>query len=132
MTVPEPQRPDLVVTSRSVSHGRPVTGTGFTLSATVSNDGDRSAPAATLRYYRSTDATISTSDAQVGTSRRGGVGRCGKQQHSVDLTAPGTLGTYYYGACVEAVADESDTTNNCSASVEVEGAGRRDGATRPA
>ena len=25
--------------------------------------------------------------------------------------------TYYYGACVDAVAGESDTTNNCSASV---------------
>ena len=28
-------------------------------------------------------------------------------------------GTYYYGACVDAVADESDTTNNCSPSVQV-------------
>ena len=38
---------------------------------------------------------------------------------SVDLTAPSTPGTYYYGACVDAVTDESDTTNNCSASVQV-------------
>ena len=28
-------------------------------------------------------------------------------------------GTYYYGACVDAVSDESDTTNNCSAAVTV-------------
>ena len=34
----------------------------------------------------------------------------------MDLTAPDTSGTYYYGACVDAVTDESDTTNNCSAS----------------
>ena len=37
----------------------------------------------------------------------------------MDLTAPSSPGTYYYGACVDAVTDESDTTNNCSASVQV-------------
>ena len=38
------------------------------------------------------------------------------------MTAPSTAGTYYYGACVDAVAGESDTTDNCSrqsATVEV-------------
>ena len=119
ITVPEPQRPDLAVMSPSVSHGRPVTGTGFTLSATVSNDGDRGASASTLRYYRSTDATITASDAPVGTNVVAELAAAGSSSHSVHLTAPGTPGTYYYGACVEAVADESDTTNNCSESVEV-------------
>ena len=33
--------------------------------------------------------------------------------------APSTPGTYYYGACVDAVTGESDTTNNCSGSVSV-------------
>ncbi len=36
-----------------------------------------------------------------------------------DLTAPDTAGTYYYGACVDSVSGESDTTNNCSVSVTV-------------
>ena len=40
---------------------------------------------------------------------------------SMQLTAPSTAGTYYYGACVDAVADESNTTNNCSLSVQVTG-----------
>ena len=119
VTVPEPQRPDLAVMSPAVSHGRPVTGTGFTLSATVSNDGDRGASASTLRYYRSTDATITASDASVGTNVVAELAAAGSSSHSVHLTAPGTPGTYYYGACVEAVADESDTTNNCSESVAV-------------
>jgi len=35
------------------------------------------------------------------------------------LIAPSTPGTYYYGACVDAVTGETDTTNNCSASVPV-------------
>ena len=37
----------------------------------------------------------------------------------MELTAP-AAGTYYYGACVDAVAGESDTANNCSASVQVD------------
>ena len=32
---------------------------------------------------------------------------------------PATAGTYYYGACVDTVAGESDTTNNCSTSVQI-------------
>ena len=119
VTVPEPKRPDLLVTSRSVSDGRPVTGTSFTLSATVGNDGDGTAAATTVRYYRSTDATITTSDTQVGTGAVAELAAAGSASQSVDLVAPSTQGTYYYGACVEAVADESDRTNNCSASVEV-------------
>ena len=43
----------------------------------------------------------------------------GSGDESIDLTAPSTAGTYYYGACVDSVSGESDTTNNCSASVEV-------------
>ena len=32
----------------------------------------------------------------------------------MELTAPSSPGRYYYGACVDAVPGESDTTNNCS------------------
>ena len=119
VTVPAPRRPDLVVTSPSVSDTRPVTGTSFTLSATVSNAGDGTAAATTVRYYRSTDATITTSDTPVGTDAVAELAAAGSGSQSVDLVSPSTQGTYYYGACVDAVADESDTTNNCSASVEV-------------
>ena len=119
VTVPEPRRPDLLVTLPSSSDGRPVTGTSFTLSATVRNDGDGTAAATTLRYYRSTDATITTSDREVGTGAVAELAAAGSGSQSVDLVAPSTQGTYYYGACVDAVADESDRTNNCSPSVEV-------------
>ena len=36
---------------------------------------------------------------------------------SLTLNAPTTPGTYYYGACADAVADETNTANNCSAAV---------------
>ena len=119
VTVPEPKYPDLMVGTPSVSDNGPAAGTSFTLSATVRNDGEGSSAAATLRYYRSTDATITTSDTEVGTDAVTGLAAAGSSDQSVDLTAPSSPGTYYYGACVDTVTDESDTTNNCSTSVEV-------------
>ena len=117
---PEPERhPDLMVTLPSVSDTGPAAGATFTLSATVRNGGDGSAEATVLRYYRSADATITRSDAEVGVTGIGALAASASSSESVELTAPATPGTYYYGACVEAVTDESDTTNNCSASVEV-------------
>ena len=117
---PPPTTPDLVVASPSVSDSGPATGASFTLSATVHNDGDGDAAATTLRYYRSSDPTITTSDAQVGTDAVAALTASGSGSESVDLTAPSSAGRYYFGACVDAVTGESDTTNNCSGSVQVD------------
>ena len=120
VTVPVPGRPELTVASPSVSKSNPVVGTAFTFSATVRNDGSEESPATTLRYYRSTDSDVTTSDTAVGTDAVGVLGASGSSAQSISLTAPSTAGTYYYGACVDAVTDESDNTNNCSASVKVD------------
>ena len=111
--------PDLVVESALVSNSGPTPGTKFTLSVTVHNDGDGASGVTTLRYYWSTDTTITTSDTAVGTDTVTGLAASGSASESVELTAPSNPGTYYYGACVDAVEEESDTTNNCSSSVEV-------------
>ena len=92
----------------------------FNLSATVSNDGDEGSAATALRYYRSTDATITTSDTEVGTDAVGVLSASGTSAESIGLTAPASAGRYYYGACVDAVSGESSTTNNCSSSVQVD------------
>ena len=112
------QQPDLAL-GASVSDNTPVVGATFTLSVTVQNDGDGASVATTLRYYRSMDATITISDTEVGTDTVAELAASGTSSVSVDVTAPAVAGTYYYGACVDAVADESDTSNNCSASVQV-------------
>ncbi|MDE3259941.1 MAG: hypothetical protein OYM47_19075 [Gemmatimonadota bacterium] len=109
--------PDLVVQSPSVSNSRVSAGATFTLGATVRNQGNGSSAATTLRYYRSTDATVSTSDVALGTDAVGGLATSGSSSQSIGLTAPSSSGTYYYGACVDAVSGESDTRNNCSAAV---------------
>ena len=119
---PDPE-PDLAVESVSVSDSSPSAGQSFTLNATVLNGGDASSPATTLRYYRSTNATISTSDTEVGTDAVGALAASGSSAESISLTAPSSAGTYYYGACADSVAGESETANNCSSGVRVEVAG---------
>ena len=111
--------PDLAVGSPSVSDSSPTSAATFSLSAAVRNDGDGAAAATTLHYYRSTDATITTADTSVGTDAVGGLAAAATSSESIDLTAPSSAGTYYYGACVDAVTGESDTTNNCSSAVSV-------------
>ena len=119
VTVPEPKRPDLVVTLPRVNDGGPAAGAEFTLSATVRNDGEGTAAGTTLSYYLSTDATITAADTSLETVAIAGLAGSGSSSQSVELTAPSRPGTYYYGACVDPVAGESDTTNNCSLSVQV-------------
>ena len=113
-------RPDLVAGSPNVDDATPEKGTTITLSATVSNTGDRASAATTLHFYRSTNLSIATTDTSVGSVAVGAIaagGNSGALSHS--LTAPPTAGTYYYGACVEVVSGESDTTDNCTQSVTV-------------
>ena len=118
---PEPAspQPDLVVESPAVSDGSPVAGASFSFSATVRNTGDGDAAATTLSIYRSEDDTITPSDEQVGAAAVPGLAASKSSPESVELSAPSSSGTYYYGACVHAVAEESDTTNNCSEAVPV-------------
>ena len=116
---PSQGQPELVVESPTVSNNAPVIGTNFDLSTTVTNLGDRESVPTTLRYYRSTDPVITTQDVPVGTMAIEPLAEVGSRSETVPLTAPPDPGTYYYGACVDAVAGESKTTNNCSPAVEV-------------
>ncbi len=125
--------PDLIVESPSVSDSSLTAGQSFTLSATVRNQGTGASASTTLRYYRSSDATISTSDTAVGTDSVSGLSASGTSAESISLNAPSSAGTYYYGGCVESVSGESDTDNNCSDGVRAVVAGSSssgDGNTR--
>ena len=107
--------PDLVASVTSVGDaGILYVGESFTINAEVYNQGTGPAASTTLRYYRSTDRTISTSDTLVGTDHVDPVPVSGTRPESISRTAPSRTGTYYYGVCVDPVAGESDTRNNCS------------------
>ena len=98
----------------AVSESAPAAGARFTLSASVRNQGAARSNSTTLRYYQSSDATVTIGDTEVGTDSVFGLAASWSGDESISLTAPSTSGTYYYGACVDAVSDELDTTNNCS------------------
>ena len=111
--------PDVAVDQPTVSDSSPTAGASFTLNATVRNRGDGAAGSTTLRYFQSTDSSITTSDTEVGTASVNSLSASGSSSETISLTAPSTPGTYYYGACVDAVSGESDTGNNCSTAVAV-------------
>ena len=110
--------PDLDV-SAAVSATTLAPGASFTLSATVRNRGWARSAAATLRYYRSADFTISASDTQVGTDAVADLATSGSSPESIGLRAPSSAGSYYYGACVDSVSGDGNTRNNCSDGVRV-------------
>ena len=116
---PLSQYPDLEVGMPTVDDSTLDTGSMFTLSATVRNDGGMPVQFTVLRYYRSSDATITIFDTEEGTDFVEALPAFGTSAESTELTAPSTAGVYYYGACVDPVTNESDTTDNCSASVRV-------------
>ena len=110
---------DLIVESPSVDNNTPGPGESFYLSATVRNQGGGRSSSTTLRYYQSTDETITTSDTEVGTDYVSRLDASESSEESARLSAPSSEGTYYYGACVEAASGESDTGNNCSSAVAI-------------
>ena len=112
--------PDLIVKSISlIGEATLVPGDNFRLNTTVQNQGIGESDSTALRYYRSSDATISGSDAEVGTDSVSALNADGTETGNISLTAPLAAGTYYYGVCVDSVAGESDTNNNCSQSVTI-------------
>ena len=112
--------PDLIVQSPSASNNNPDTGEVFTFYAQVHNQGDGASASTTLRYYRSDNDTISTSDTEVGSNDIFALGPSETwPPPSIGVNAPSLAGTYYYGACVDPVPGESNTQNNCSAAAPV-------------
>lgn len=118
-TPPPSGSPDLVVESVSANDTQLDGGDPFTLNATVRNQGDVAAAATTLRYYRSSNAIISTTDTQVGSDSVDGLAANGVSNESIGLTTPLSPGTYHYGACADSVAGESNVGNNCSNAVQI-------------
>ncbi len=94
------------------------TGASIEVGTTARNLGTTAADSSTIRFYFSSNATISSNDTQVGTERTSaGTGTVFNRNKL--LTAPSSPGTYYYGACVDPVPGESNTNNNCSDGVRL-------------
>ena len=126
---PQIQGPDLVIPSARVESPTVMIGGGVRLHITLTNQGTHAAPATTIRYYRSLDATISAADTELRAVNVGQIGAGKSTTTWALLLSPTVSGVYYYGACVDAVASESDTSNNCSFGIrviaEAQGAGQK-------
>ena len=90
----------LVLESLRPSKVALASGERFTLTATVKNDGDARSDATTVRYYRSSDNSLSSRDTLLGNRTVSRLAAGATTQVSIPLTAPQLPGTYYYGACV--------------------------------
>ena len=115
----EAEVPDLVVESIRVNKTAVDPGAVFRLDALIKNQGKTPSGDATVRFYRSADETISTEDTEVRKSDLPSVAVDTTRNKWARLTAPNTAGVYYYGVCIDGVADESDTENNCSTAVKI-------------
>ena len=110
---------DLITINPAVSKSVLLPGEVFTASATVKNQGGVSSVSSLLRYYRSNNSIISTGDIQIGSDFVTGLSPNGTSFESAPVVAPAAKGLYWIGACVDSVAGESPTNNQCSTGVAI-------------
>ena len=117
--------PDLFFESAIVSNPSPVEGGDIKISVRVKNRGPGEAFDAELKYYRSNDNTLdTTNDTYLGETHDYTISSLSpddspKEHSTFPFAAPSTAGTYYYFACVETTGD-SNPSNNCSQAMRVD------------
>ena len=113
LIVSEPE-PDLVVIGIDAKRQHS-DGGSFQVGVTVTNQGAAQSAETTLRWKQEVDGTTT----EIGTAAQSALTRPQSSFKTIWLTAPSTPGTSSYWACVDSVAGESDTINNCSGKVTV-------------
>ena len=109
--------PDLTATPLITNRAWDVGQSNIIIIGVVRNEGRIESEATQVRFYRSTDPTISVDDVEVASHAVEPLGRKASYEPVHLETAP-DAGGYYYGLCVDRVPDETDT-ENCSAGVYV-------------
>ena len=117
--------PDLVIASVSVDYwsGR-LTTVGpnglFRLYATVHNQGTDEASSTTLRYYVSSDDTLSDDDTEIDTDRVHRLDPNETEDEQSNTTNTSYVsGFFYCFVCIDEVDDEIHTDNNCSDPIKI-------------
>ena len=116
---------DLSIATFSVSNSFVEKSDWITLRAKVRNASSAKHPSpietypyGTLKYYRSSDSTITSADTKVGSDPIHQLAAGAASDQEDYIIGHSDIGIYYYGACVDATGD-SDPSNNCSASTRV-------------
>lgn len=108
--------PDLAFTSASPASVTLTPSESVTFTFRIRNQGAVASSATTIRAMRSANPTISPRDTELESSSLSSLAPA--QDRSLPVTivvdANSAPGTIYIGMCVDAVAGESNTRNNCS------------------
>lgn len=118
ITPPPPQRvPDLQLSVGEGRYDNVAPESSFIVTAVVENAGTVQASPTSIRWLRSDSSTITVTDDQQGSTSIDRLNGGQYVRERFRFTAPSQNGVYYFGACVEEVAGETNTRNNCSSSV---------------
>ena len=90
----------------------------FSLQMVVSNRGEGATASGTTLRYRLLDFQRGTA-TEIGTDPVPKLEANWSSSQSLEVTSPSSVGAYYYDACVDPVANESNVDNNCSHGLEV-------------
>lgn len=112
--LPSENAPDLTVARPQLSSDYASPNKPLTLSVTVRNQGTAASAGTTLRFYASLDTEITNNDTEIGVAFMGSLLPNESVKANITLIAPTSLGTHYYGACIDAVGGDTRPDNNCS------------------
>jgi len=112
--------PDLIISRFALNKTAVAAGGSFTFAAEVQNSGLGSSANTYLRYYLSSNSTITTGDTEVGSDFVSSLSASETSIESFIYSVTSTAtGTVYAGVCVDSVSNESNTGNNCSSGIAV-------------
>ena len=118
ITPPPTQRvPDLQLSIGDGRYDNVAPGSSFTVTAVVENAGTVQASPTSIRWLRSGSSTIAATDTPQGSTSIDRLSGGEYVSERFTFTAPNQNGVYYFGACVDEVAGETNTRNNCGSSV---------------
>ncbi|MEM6575033.1 MAG: CARDB domain-containing protein [Pseudomonadota bacterium] len=97
---------DLTVSSLITNSNELFFDDSLSVTTQISNSGAGASPATALRFYLSNDATIDTSDTEIGSSMIAGIMAGQTLPNTSSVQAPESDGSFFFGACVDTVDGE--------------------------
>jgi hypothetical protein len=117
---------DLMIQSVSTNKPSIERGERVLLQVRIKNQGKSESPDSVAHWYLSADSTIDAEDTELGTKAVAALAPGATKFLRKSLQINQKDGVYYLGVCMDAVADETDTTNQCSKGVKLTVAAKPD------
>lgn len=111
-------QPDLIIQNIGLISDNLQANQPFGVVTEVANIGLRDSAATELTFYLSEDNNITKDDMSIGDAEVGVIGDNEDSSISQEITLTSFDNNLYFGACVAAVALETNTSNNCSQAIK--------------